>query len=163
MSTKKQIIRLTEGDLHRIIEESVNNILTELDWRTYANAAKKARERGDDRERKFKNAAYDSSYKLGYNDKYRQAYSSANIAFDDDLKAIPNGRNKDMWGDYDYISGFGDEGYEFESDKFPNQKFYGNPSYLNNKDIESHYRDLEKQAKDYNNNKSKYIKGKGWQ
>ena len=39
---KKQIIRLTEGDLHRIIKETVNNIITELDWRTYANAGKKA-------------------------------------------------------------------------------------------------------------------------
>lgn len=45
---KKQLIRLTEGDLHKIIEESVKNILTELDWRTYANASheslKKSRE-----------------------------------------------------------------------------------------------------------------------
>ena len=32
----KQIIRLTEGDLHKIIEESVNQILCELDPRTYA-------------------------------------------------------------------------------------------------------------------------------
>ena len=28
---KKQLIRLTESDLHNIIKESVNNILTELD------------------------------------------------------------------------------------------------------------------------------------
>lgn len=159
----KNLIRLTENDLHRIIKESVNNILTELDWRTYANAAKKSRELGDDRERKFKKGAFDSSHKMAYNDKYGQTYSSANIEFDDDLKAIPDGMNKDSWGNYDYISGFGDEGYEYESDNFPNQKFYGSPSYLNNKNIESHYRDLEKQANDYNNGKSKYIKGKGWQ
>ena len=38
----KKTIRLTESDLHRIVKESVNKILTELDWRTYANAAKKA-------------------------------------------------------------------------------------------------------------------------
>lgn len=29
----KKLIRLTEGDLHRIINESVNKVLTELDWR----------------------------------------------------------------------------------------------------------------------------------
>ena len=43
----KQIIRLTEGDLHRIIRNSVNEaLLNELDWKTYANASNKARNRG---------------------------------------------------------------------------------------------------------------------
>ena len=31
----KNVIRLTESDLQNIIKESVNNILSELDWRTY--------------------------------------------------------------------------------------------------------------------------------
>ena len=35
-------IKLTESDLHNIIKESVNNILSELDWRTYDNASEKA-------------------------------------------------------------------------------------------------------------------------
>ena len=39
----KKIIRLTESDLHNIVKESVNKILTELDWKTLANAEKKAR------------------------------------------------------------------------------------------------------------------------
>jgi hypothetical protein len=39
---KKQLIRLTEGDLYKIIKESINNILTELDWRTYDSAGQKA-------------------------------------------------------------------------------------------------------------------------
>ena len=37
----KQRIRLTEGQLHRIIDESVRNVLTELDWKTYASAERK--------------------------------------------------------------------------------------------------------------------------
>ena len=41
----KKRIRLTESDLHRIVNESVKSILTELDWRTYASAAMKARKR----------------------------------------------------------------------------------------------------------------------
>ena len=36
----KKLIRLTESDLHGIVKESVNRVLTELDWKTYANAAK---------------------------------------------------------------------------------------------------------------------------
>ena len=34
-------IRLTEGQLHHVIRESVNNILNELDWKTYNNAFEK--------------------------------------------------------------------------------------------------------------------------
>lgn len=37
----KKIIRLTESDLHRIVKESVNQVLTEMDWKTYMNAARK--------------------------------------------------------------------------------------------------------------------------
>ena len=38
----KRKIKLTESDLHNIIKESVNHILSELDWRTYQSAARKA-------------------------------------------------------------------------------------------------------------------------
>lgn len=35
-------IKLTESDLHNIIKESVNHILSELDWRTWQSASDKA-------------------------------------------------------------------------------------------------------------------------
>ena len=34
-------VRLTEGQLHNVIRESVSQILNELDWKTYDNAADK--------------------------------------------------------------------------------------------------------------------------
>lgn len=50
----KKTIRLSESDLHRVIEESVRQCLTELNWQTYANyqqgrmaQANQARENGD--------------------------------------------------------------------------------------------------------------------
>ena len=43
--SKKNTIRLTESDLKRVISESVKNIISELDWRTYANAAAAAKDR----------------------------------------------------------------------------------------------------------------------
>jgi hypothetical protein len=50
----KKLIRLTEQDLHRIVKESVNKLLTELDWTTYSNyqkgrmaQANQARQNGD--------------------------------------------------------------------------------------------------------------------
>jgi hypothetical protein len=56
---KKQVIRLTESDLHKIIKESVNNILSELDWKTYDSARKKSREKNPwgGRQYDFANAA----------------------------------------------------------------------------------------------------------
>ena len=36
-------VRLTEGQLHNVIRESVSQILNELDWKTYDNAARKRR------------------------------------------------------------------------------------------------------------------------
>lgn len=57
----KKIVRLTEGDLHNIIRESVNNIIQELDWRTYANAANKSAERDSGyREKSREKKWYDS-------------------------------------------------------------------------------------------------------
>ena len=138
---KKNVIRLTESDLHRIIKESVDNILTELDWRTYANAAKKARERNDSRERDFANAASDSSHKMEYNDNSHKSHSSVAIGFDKDLKVAPGGINRNEWGEY----------------------WLGKPGFSSNPKIKGYYNDLEKQANDYNDGKSKYIKGKGWQ
>lgn len=42
-NNKKQIVRLTESDLHRIIKESVNNILNEaFSDAQYANLAGQA-------------------------------------------------------------------------------------------------------------------------
>lgn len=51
---KKQLIRLTENDLHNIIKESVNNILTELDWKTYMNASRKREKQANELRKSYK-------------------------------------------------------------------------------------------------------------
>jgi hypothetical protein len=43
---RKKIIRLSESDLRNVIKESVNSIISELNWRTYASAADKAYAKG---------------------------------------------------------------------------------------------------------------------
>ena len=50
----KKIVRLTEGDLYRIIKESVNNMIQELNGSTYGNAARKSAERYNDYQRQIK-------------------------------------------------------------------------------------------------------------
>lgn len=42
----KQVIRLTESDLHRMIKESVNQVLNELSSNTYEKAQEKAAKLG---------------------------------------------------------------------------------------------------------------------
>ena len=44
-------IRLTESKLKRIVEESVKNILSELDWRTYDAAARRANKAAESADR----------------------------------------------------------------------------------------------------------------
>lgn len=46
MNNTRNRVRLTEGQLHNVIKESVKQVLSELDWKTYANAEKKMSERG---------------------------------------------------------------------------------------------------------------------
>lgn len=56
-----QKIRLTESDLHKIIKESVKQVISELDWETYTNASEKAWRRNEPkRADRFNNAAVDA-------------------------------------------------------------------------------------------------------
>lgn len=82
----KKVVRLTEQDLHRIVKESVKRMLmTELDWKTYANAAKK-------RLQQYRaNPTQKSKW-----EKYQQLSKAANQKFDDDF--IGNMKN-DTLGD----------------------------------------------------------------
>lgn len=96
----KKIVRLTEGDLHNIIRESVNNIIQELDYKTYGNAANKSAERASGyREKSNEKKWYDSILpslarkrqdkfsKLAdkENDRSRRFASAANDAVKDQL------------------------------------------------------------------------------
>ena len=57
----KKLIRLTESDLHKVIKESVNKVLTELDWKTYDSAMRKAAAKKDfDRAGRFGRASKDA-------------------------------------------------------------------------------------------------------
>lgn len=63
-------INMNRTQLKEMIDKSVSKVLTELDWKTYANAAKKAHNRGEhERTRKFRDAAINSfNDEHGYED-----------------------------------------------------------------------------------------------
>lgn len=105
----KQLIRITEKDLNNIISESVKNILSELDWRTYHNAAmkdydkKRAQKFGDMRNKVFNDEyAYDD-HKNGNHISMVGDYNNPH------LDILSNNNNKDR---IHYI-------------KSPNEKRYG--------------------------------------
>ena len=89
---KKQVIRLTEGDLHRIIKESVNNVLSELDWRTYASAADKAWEKSRNASTPEEKELRQNQSSLFYNHtnrKLEKQYDGINLAnYDVDSRNI---------------------------------------------------------------------------
>jgi len=91
----KKVVRLTENDIRRMVMETMN----ELDWKTYANAAKKRRENGD------------SAWKLEdyavkkLNDKY--PHNSTIDRFDDKTFGVATQKYTDFmpWLDIDFGKG----------------------------------------------------------
>ena len=164
----KKIVRLTESDLHRIIKESVNNIITELDWKTKMNYLKGRQRQGDEAYRqgnekmarkywdKASDAKYDTrdEFERKYNGKPYRGMQDDKFKMDD---IYP--RNGDICtryrgkGNYDHYAtnGVPDDSYDYLSG-----------SERDENDIDT-FRRMNKDVNDYVNGKSQYIKGKGWQ
>lgn len=98
-----KVIRLTESDLHNMIKEAIN----ELDWRTYASAAKKDN-RG--RSKDFKDAAV-NSFEKKYNSGLGQGHK---------IKCSPNG-HCDIHG-FAYTDKFVDDNH-FDYDDSDNLRY----------------------------------------
>lgn len=108
---KKQTIRLNESQLHRVIKESVKQVLNELDWKTYANAQHAAlqRSKGDRplskaKLRKQEKSPYEAWNDITYADrKFRDAKVKA---FNDTHKGAKMVKRSDQGPnptDYDYL------------------------------------------------------------
>ena len=74
----KNIVRLTESQLRGIVKESVKQVSSELDWKTYANAARKRKAQWD--RYYWRN---DDEDKKNYNS-YQKLMNAARDAFDRD-------------------------------------------------------------------------------
>lgn len=177
----KQIIRLTEGDLHRIIRNSVNEaLLNELDWKTYANASNKARNRGTnywrERGRNGFDAISDAATSSIRADRFGKA---AKDAFDDEYGYQRGGRWDDdyqrvgMGGDFGSTEEFGPHaagwkkhGYCGTScfphrvegpERTPGEFFDGNDDAINA------YNKAKEEMNNYKKGNYEYNKGKGYQ
>lgn len=181
----KQRIRLTESDIHRIVKESVNTILSELDWRTYASAAKGNKEwlkshpihkaHQNNRTYDFQNAASDAfQKKYGLEGQYDNgAYTdkgTINLNTMDDF-SVSGSRDHDFGDEnphrlnhnvYHMGKKYGENGgygrsrmWDYAHETTP-EEFYGN------EEMGKKFRAAEKDAEDFNSGKTKYVSGKGW-
>lgn len=137
----KKLIRLTESDLHKVIKESVNKVLTELDWKTYAHAAKKAREQGRDSKWDFDRATeraldkqYGGHHLVGTENETYQDFHTYN---DNPFSTHYDRAWRPLEGHEDFGS---------YADVHDSKKAYGNEDIA-----------------DFVHGRSKYVKGKGWQ
>ena len=96
------IIRLTESDLHNIVKESVNKVLTEMDWKTYMNAARKWADKLHKNpahpKRKSSITGHENSkgdHDIPTDDRLRAFSNAARDAFDRDYGFNRYGQNRD--------------------------------------------------------------------
>ena len=114
MNNTRNRVRLTESQLHNVIKESVKQVLSELDWKTYANAANKMRrERGDADYWKERGEKFPNTISKAANARHRaeRLGQAAKDAFNRDY-----GYKNGHWLDDDYaeVGMGGDFGYTDE-------------------------------------------------
>lgn len=202
----KKLIRLTESDLHRIIENSVKRVLkesqlNELDWKTYMNAARARQTQGNGDKASNLEAYANNQFNrqhFGDRDYYLSHVSQGNdISVDAGLTAnanmnggcikddreytspmygatmqTPCGSYRDVIGRYTLADGTVYHG--FGKDYVKNGTGYamkvkaggGDRSQMLNR-VNNDYRNkinsVGNDLDGYYNNKSKYVKGQGWQ
>ena len=169
----KKLIRLTESDLHRIVKESVNKVLTELDWKTYANAEKKANGKRAQDFRKAKIDAFNRDFSAT-----REPERISNDMYDgytskDTYEMKPQKIRLTPWQSEDLPT--------YERDGKYKRALNSNGKYFNPDDgFDDTFDDInwslkgydefgkkskmgDKDFRDYSQGKSKYVKGQGWQ
>ena len=96
----KQTIKLTESELHRVIKESVNNILSELDWRTADIAHKQAMSKANDNHyNKYQRAKYlrqGKNFEKYRNDKFNTQYNLQGVDGYDNLDTTEDLANSQL-------------------------------------------------------------------
>ena len=157
-------IRLTENKLRQIVAESVKNVLTELDWKTYANAARK--DKDPERKKRFQtNAADKFNQEYGYTEDGEFPESKMS----NDASSLTHRYKKDDGTQVFFSTPLGPVFSEYPTNHGEHQPYGGSKShgyakrpFTNDK---KHARAMQKSQDAFNaysSGKTKYIKGKGW-
>ena len=164
----KQTIRLTESKLRKFIAETVRETLNELDWRTYASAANKALDRGETyRADKFANHANNHIFKNATvkkpsGDEKHPMYVEPQVAVSpkDDIDIVSHTPYK-----YKGVV-FGSNGDKSMRSDTGTISDVHEPSVSNffngDNGLTKRYNKYKDEFDNFNNGKTKYVKGKGW-
>lgn len=160
----KKLIRLTESDLHRIVKESVNRVITELDWRTYANAAKKSREQASADWDRAKENPSDYSHYYDY-DKHTARARNFDNAASQMLDKQYGGRHSVSTEDphIQWLRRYPESEIDVSHDAYRPLKGYEEDWPAHSTTTHDNYHIGNKEISDFAHGKSKYVKGKGWQ
>lgn len=175
-------VRLTESDLHRIIKESVSKVLNELDWKTLANAEKKASERGNSSYWRDKGEDNPIGKAVDARERAKRFGDAAKDAFNRDY-GYKRGRRYDdgyaevsLGGDFDateefspHVIGYRDKGYgnptkyEYGRDRDTYKEMSPEEFFQGNEDAAESFKNADAEFKSFKRGKYGYKKGKGWE
>lgn len=168
----KKRIKLTESDLHRVIKESVKHVISELDWKTYVNAANKRQAQGkQENANQLLGAANKSFNKKHFNNQIGEYDWWANNP-DDNYEA-------QAWGYINHDEGTvndhrrmlqgnrsGTEIYTANKNGISKTPSYGNDKNVRFDQVSPQYRgQVNRAVNDINNyysGNSEYLNGYGW-
>ena len=168
----KRTIKLRESDLRRMIAESVKGVINELDWKTYANAARKRAEQGASDydiyqlDQAANNALYDK-YKITGDTHFPFApqiqTSKGEYTWERDedgnySKKYPHAGQIGRYPQLGYQGDFNDTYYTPIGDNLNDE-----PYQMTTYDNFPMHKERHKDMSNYFSGKSKYVKGKGWQ
>ena len=172
---EKQVIKINESQIRKIVAESVRNVLSEIDWKTYANAAKK-------RLQQYKDSGRQDNEKF---DKYWELQKAANQAFDDDYVGL---MKYDTMGDkmkgkhspkfdakldlsredmpYSSVQGYnksGDKLFSTKKGTYHSSKGITTPkNFFKDAEVSDAYTKANDELWDYHNGNYAYDNEKGW-
>lgn len=168
----KRTIKLRESELRRMIAESVKGVINELDWKTYANAARKRAEQGASDydiyqlDQAANNALYDK-YKITGDTHFPFApqiqTSKGEYTWERDedgnySKKYPHAGQIGRYPQLGYQGDFNDTYYTPIGDNLNDE-----PYQMTTYDNFPMHKERHKDMSNYFSGKSKYVKGKGWQ
>ncbi len=168
----KKVIRLTESDIHRIVKNSVKKVLTELDWKTYANAARKRAEQGAS---DYDIYQLDQAANKSLFDKYKMT-GDTHFAY---APQIDTRKGEGVYTDRDKEGNYKKKyPHAGQTGRFPQLGYqtdfsntYYNPigdnvddePYERTSFDDGRFKEMHNDMSNYFKGKSKYVKGKGWQ
>ena len=174
----KQMVKLNEAQLRKVVSESVQKVLNELDWKTYANAMRKANARGEYKRASTFGDAADSAFddKYGYNPDAGYKEPTVRRGIGGEVVGVnDDGRELRRMYDYDSDTGTYTNPRNYDStkafgllDKYDNAgryKRYTNPSlkrFFNNPEQEKAYKKASEETDNYMLGKYSYDDENGW-